>query len=308
MQDAAQIALESLEEQHDARDLDAAGGRAGAAAGEHHNEQYKTAELRPEVEILCAVAGGGNERCDLKGRVLDGGADGTARFENKIERDERGRAEHDAGVDAQLVAAQDLPPAPCTGQKQKREIDRRDEHEDHDDPVDRRGLVVGDAFVADGEAAGRDGRERGGHRVEPRHPRRAERERFRRREENVDAVKHFGRVVRARQQLGGDGAGAFGLHQVDAALAELRHQREQQDENAHAAEPLRQRAPELDAARQRGRRAEDGGARRREAGNGLEQRVHIAAAAAERIGQRAEGGQHDPAERHGDIAVAVLQA
>ena len=54
--------------------------------------------------------------------------------------------------------------------------------------------------------------------------------------------------------------------------------------------------------------AEDGGARRREAGNGLKQRVHIAAAAAERIGQRAEGGQHDPAERHGDIAVAVLQA
>ena len=52
----------------------------------------------------------------------------------------------------------------------------------------------------------------------------------------------------------------------------------------------------------------DRGARRREAGNGLEQRVHIAAAAAERIGQRAEGGQHDPAERHGDIAVAVLQA
>ena len=195
-------------------------GRAGAAAGEHHNEQHKTAELRPKVEILCAVAGGGNERCDLKGRVLDGGADGPARFENKIERDERGRAEHDAGVDAQLVAAQDLPPAPCTGQKQKCEIDRRDEHEDHDDPVDRRGLVVGDAFVADGEAAGRDGRERGGHRVEPRYPRRAERERFRRREENVDAVKHFGRVVRARQQLGGDGAGAFGLHQVDAALAE----------------------------------------------------------------------------------------
>ena len=50
------------------------------------------------------------------------------------------------------------------------------------------------------------------------------------------------------------------------------------NDTAHAAEPLRQRAPELDAARQRGRRAEDGGARRREAGNGLKQRVHIAAA------------------------------
>ncbi len=193
--------------------------------------------------------------------------------------------EHDAGVDAQLVAAQDLPPAPCTGQKQKREIDRRDEHEDHDDPVDRRGLVVGDAFVADGEAAGRDGRERGGHRVEPRHPRRAERERFRRREENVDAVKHFGRVAFVRgSSLEEMGPGLSAFIRLTLPLAELWHQREQQDENAHAAEPLRQRAPELDAARQRGRRAEDGGARRREAGNGLKQRVHIAAAAAERIG------------------------
>jgi len=55
--DAPQIAPQRLAQQQNARGLDAACRRACAAAEEHHQNEDTTAELRPEVKILRAVAG-----------------------------------------------------------------------------------------------------------------------------------------------------------------------------------------------------------------------------------------------------------
>ena len=103
-------------------------------------------------------------------------------------------------------------------------------------------------------------------------------------ERDVDAVQDARRLTRAGAELCADGAGGFCFHQVHAALTELGQQRQHENEDTHAAHPLRERAPELDAPRQRRRRREDGRAGRRQAGDGLENGVDKAAAAAEKYG------------------------
>ena len=132
------------------------------------------------------------------------------------------------------------------------------------------------------KAAGRDRRQRRGDRIEQREARNAQQQRLRHGERDVDAVQDARRLTRAGAELCADGAGGFRFHQVHAALAELGQQRQHQNEDTHAAHPLRERAPELDALRQRRRRREDGRAGRRQAGDGLENGVDKAAAAAEK--------------------------
>ena len=168
-------------------------------------------------------------------------------------------------------------------------------------------LIIRDARIPDGKAAGRDRRQRRGDRIEQREARNAQQQRLRHGERDVDAVQDARRLTRAGAELCADGAGGFRFHQVHAALAELGQQRQHQNEDTHAAHPLRERAPELDALRQRRRRREDGRAGRRQAGDGLENGVDKAAAAAEKIRQRAEHAQRDPAQCHADKAVARLE-
>ena len=168
-------------------------------------------------------------------------------------------------------------------------------------------LIIRDARIPDGKAAGGDRGERCGQRVEQRQPRNAQQQRLGHRERDIDAVQDARRFTRAGAELRADGAGGFRLHQVHAALTELGQQRQHQHKDTHAAHPLRECAPELKAARQRRGRREDRRAGRRQAGDRFKNSVDKPAAAAEKVRQRAEHAQHDPAQRHADKAVACLQ-
>ena len=116
--------------------VDAACRRACAAAEEHHQNEDTTAELRPEVKILRTVAGGGDERNDLKRGVLDRRTDAAPRAHDKIRRDQRRRTEHHKGVNAQFLAADRLAEAARCDEVEQRKVHRRRKHEENDDPVD----------------------------------------------------------------------------------------------------------------------------------------------------------------------------
>ena len=69
---------------------------------------------------------------------------------------------------------------------------------------------------------------------------------------------------------------------------------------AHAAHKMGKAPPEEDAPGQTLHRRKDGGAGGGEAGDGLEQSVHVAwNGTAEHEGERACEGENDPAQRHG---------
>ena len=89
VENAHQLAPQVLEEHHDAGDLDAAGGRTGAAAGEHQKQQQKFAEVRPKVEIRLAEAGGGNQGSHMERSVSDCRVQTGARFDHKVGGNER---------------------------------------------------------------------------------------------------------------------------------------------------------------------------------------------------------------------------
>ena len=75
--------------------------------------------------------------------------------------------------------------------------------------------------------------------VVPAHARDAQSDRLQQRQADVDAVEDLRRLADLGDELGLDGAGALGAHEVYRA-AEVRHQRQKQHQNAHAAHPLRE--------------------------------------------------------------------
>ena len=58
-----------LEQQHHARELQTAGGAAGAAADKHQQHEQELGVFRPEIEVRGGKAGRRDDRCDLEERI-----------------------------------------------------------------------------------------------------------------------------------------------------------------------------------------------------------------------------------------------
>ena len=191
------------------------------------------------------------------------------------------------------------------------EIHAEQEHENGHDVLQVR-AVVGHAAVADGKAAGAGGAERDAEAVEQRHAAEQQKADAQHGQQHVQAVQDQRRLAQVRRQLADARPGAFRAHQVHArarALARLRHDGEQEHEDAHAAEPVAEAAPVEVAARKRLHVAEDRGARRRKAGDNLKQRVDVVRGLpAEAEGQRAEQREHDPRDARGRKALLRVEA
>ena len=145
------------------------------------------------------------------------------------------------------------------------------------------------------------------HRVEPGHAGDTQGNGLCRRQRHIDGIEYLGGAAHTGYQLGLDGAGAFGLHQIACAVAQTGHQGQKQHQHAHAAHPLGLAAPEQDAGRQRLHSGQNGSAGGGQTRGRFKQGVHIGGdSAGEGIGQSAEYGQHHPAQGHSGIAVTTL--
>ncbi len=136
------------------------------------------------------------------------------------------------------------------------------------------------------------------------------------REQGVDAPEDGRRLAQAGAQAVGAGAGHLAAEHLVAAHAHGREDRQRQRDDAHAAQPVRERAPEEQAARQGLDVGEDGGASGGEAAHHLEvgvresgQEGHGSELAAlleepDQEGDGAHQGQAHPAQRDDGEALA----
>ena len=112
-----------------------------------------------------------------------------------------------------------------------------------------------------------------------------------------------------RHELADSRSGDLGAHDVHGVFPAHGQHRHQEDQHAHAADPVGEHAPEHHAARHAVKVGKHRGAGRREAGHGLKQGVDVVRhAAREHKRHRPDQGNQDPAQPDDDKAVAGDEA
>ena len=295
------------EEQDDARDLESRRRRADAAAREHEEKQDALGKARPKLVV------GGDEACRrerrrLKEREAQSVGHVVKPSVEKIRRDEQHRAADDAEIRLELgVAPQHLWPF-LVNPVVKPEAAARDEHEERHPKLDGGTLEVRGARVVGGEAARADRRHRVIDGVERVHAAEEEGEERRARQDDVDAKEHGGQVLEARQDALRPLGARLGVVHGDRALPGGWQERDEDDDDAEAAEPMREASPEKHALRHGFDVFDDGGARAREARDAFEDAVEVAEIAAQKVRQHAEEGRQEPADARDGDALAKRQA
>ena len=102
---------------------------------------------------------------------------------------------------AGCAVLQDLSLIHIYAEVEERKVHACGKHEENEDPVDKMRLIIRDARIPDGKAAGRDRRQRRGDRIEQREARNAQQQRLRHGERDVDAVQDARRLTRAGAEL-----------------------------------------------------------------------------------------------------------
>ena len=163
-----ELALDDLEHQQVAHDLDPAAGRARARAREHQQQQGERRERAPERIVGGREPGRGEDRRGLEERVPDARLAGLVAAADDLDRDQHGPDQDQQQIEAQLlVPGQNGEAALHEEAVQPQEVDPGDDHEDQQDVLRDRGKA-GDRVVARGEAAERDHAQRLAHGVERR--------------------------------------------------------------------------------------------------------------------------------------------
>ena len=159
------------------------------------------------------------------------------------------------------------------------------------------GAVGGDRIALDAEAAGSGGAERVDRAVKDRHPAREQEDEFRRRQNEIEDVKDFGGIAQTGDQLAHGRAGHLGAQDVDGPARKVRHDGDHQDQDAHAAHPVRKAPPEQQGVGHGFHVRQDRSAGRGEAGDGFKEGVDIAwDLAGQHEGDGADCGDAEPGE------------
>ena len=308
VENAPKVTDQAFAQQYRPHMLDAAGGRAGAAAHEHDDNEYNLGKGGPEHIVVGHISRGGHQRHHLEHRVGDGvQIQHPTRPDHQIHHDQARGHHRGHRVAPQLLTAPHCLQIPPQGGEEQGKVDTGEEHKDDDNPVDDQAVVCADAGVLDREAAGGDGGKGVDHRVVQGHSGKAQAEHLRRGQADVDGVEDLGRVPQAGGQLALDGPGRFRPHQIDAALPQLGEQGQGQHQHANAAHPLGLSPPEEDPAGLSLDESQHRSAGCGEAGGRLEHRLGVIGNhPAEHIGQRPEQGEKDPGQAHGGKAVSGL--
>ena len=301
-----ELFADALEQDDKARNLDAAAGTARTRADEHQDDQNRTGQTRPLVEIRRGKTGGRDDRADLKSGVAETLAE-TGVQGADVERDHRDGDADDAEIAEHLGAGKGLPPFFLQNQEVGVEIDAEQDHKDRDDNLNIGGISC-DAVALDAETAGACGGEGGVERVKQRHASEQEEDKFQHGQHDIDAVQNPRTGLDLRDEAADRGTRAFRLHEVHAAAAGHRKQDEQKDQHTHAADPVGKATPHQDAVRHDLDIRQDAGTGGGKAGYGFKQCV-------DRIGNRAGeqkrectgDTQDNPAEGNRDIALFQIK-
>ena len=119
------------------------------------------------------------------------------------------------------------------------------QHEDDNDVFNHRAVEPGDARRAGGKSAGTQGGEGLAHGLEAVHAGQPEGNDLQQRQQDVDLPQGLGGLEHARREPLGLGAGEFGAVEIHAALPDQRQDRQPEQHDAHAAQPVGEAAPQL---------------------------------------------------------------
>ena len=301
--------VQSLLEQRGHPDhLDPAGGGSGTAPHEHDHQQHGARQVGPGIVVCGREPGAGEERGGLERAEAQCLPQRLVHRPGNRQGHQCRRQHVDANERAQFQVAEQPAGASAEGLEVKREVDRREQHEHGHHHVHERRAVGADAGRAWREAAGRDGAEGMGQRIEQRQPGRQQQRHLRHRQPEVHDPQDLGGSGDPRGELLQRGAGRLRAHQPEAADPEPRQDGDREYHDAHPAEPLRQTAPEQDRPRQRlqvGEQRRPGGGKPR---HGFEEGVGVARdGAADYVRQGAESAHHQPTQHHHQETVAGQQ-
>ena len=297
---------QGLGQNEEAAHLHAAAGTARTGTNEHKHDQNLFGESRPQVKVAAGKAGGGDDGTHLKRGLPQRLAEAVVHTIN-IGGDDAHCHRDDHKVAPHLLAGSSAAKLAHEQQEVGVEVDAEQDHEDGHDPLDV-GRKAAKAVVAEAKAAGARRTKGGEQCLEQGHSANQQEHQFQHGEGKIDAVQNFSGRLHLGHQLIHLRAGAFRLHQVDVGAAGQRQQREQEHQNAHAADPVGEAAPEQDAPGQVLHGGQDAGTGGGEAGNGLKHGIHrVGNAAREHKGHRAHHTDEQPAERRGGKALPHIE-
>ena len=205
------------------------------------------------------------------------------------------------------------PAAANEAPKDEREVDARDQHEQRDDPLGGGRVADQRARVGHEPSRGKRGQS-DRHRLEQAHPvvdsddaEEGENSCEDDRERDVEEPQPARRRTDSLGQRVDLRARHLRVEELPASDPKPRQDREREHDDPHASDPLRELAPEEERMIDRVHVGQDRCPGRREAGHGLEERVHRAIElrlAGQQVRDRTEHGREQPGERDDEIGLA----
>ena len=297
MQVLADLAVHSLEHEHDTGDLHSAAGTAGAGSDKHDQYQQRSRVLRPLIEVRCGETCSRDDRSDLECRVMERLIQGREHVPH-IDRDRDDRECDNAKISLQLAHLEHFAELPSQNEEVCVEVDAEHEDEHRDDTLHQIGISAA-AVVAHAEASRSGTAEGNAECVKQRHSDNDKDDDLRHGDAQVDGIQYFGSVFHARDQLADRRARALRTHKVHVVAACHRKHGKDKDDDSHAAHPVGEASPEKARVAQGFNIAQDTGSRRRKAGNCLKQGVRkVRDVLRDHQRDRAQNTDDDPAHTY----------
>ena len=302
MQQLDQFFFYRFQHDQDAGNLNAAACTSGTGTDKHQQDEDGAGKLRPQVKVCCGIAGCCNDGSNLENRLLECLCK-AAEISAYIEGDRKRCCSDNQQIGTNFFTFPCLSEFTDQDQKVGVKVDAEQDHKDGHDPLDI-GRHAGKTVIAEAEAAGARCTKGGQQSFKHRHPAEQQEHELDDSQAKINAIEDLCRGLHLGHQLIHLRAGAFGFHQVDMGAAGQGQQGEQEHQNAHAADPVGEAAPEQDAPGQVLHSGQDAGTGGGEAGNGLKHGIHrVGNAAREHKGHRAHHTDEQPAERRGGKAL-----
>ena len=305
MQVFLDLAVNGLAHDHDSGDLHTAAGTAGAGAAEHDQDEQGPGVLRPLVKVRRRETGRRDDRADLESRVMEGQKERREHAPD-VDRDRDDRECDDAKISLQLTHLQHFTEFSPDDEEVRVKVDAEHDDEHRDDALHQRG-VAGAAVIANAESACSGTAEGDAESVKQGHSRDQQEDDLRHGDAEVDGVQYFGGVFHARDEFADRRARALRPHQVHVVAAGHGKDRQDEDDDAHSADPVREAAPEQARVAEGLDIRQDTGSGRRKAGYGLKKRVRKAGnVLCDHERDRSQDTDDDPAQSDNDKSFSCV--
>ena len=236
------LRTDRLEQNQNTGHLDAAAGGACARSAEHQQYQNHFAEHRPQVEVFSTVPRCCDNRCNLKGCMMEA-------LRQRVEQSpDVDRNHQNAHRDNQEITAHLLHPEGLLLVLPEKEIVRIEvhaerQHEDRNDPLLQR-CIAPAAVVPDTEAAGSRCSEGDADRIEALHSGQKKQHQLDAGQTDINKIQNLRTFLHARHQLPDRRSRALCLHQLHVVAARHRNNGQHEDDDSHASDPVRKASPD----------------------------------------------------------------